>query len=127
MTKRVIDTALPKAGPYSHAVAAGGLVFVSGQIGFSPSDGKIVDGGIGPQLRQALENASNILADAGLQLSDVVKVTLYLTDLSQFSSVNEVFGESFPSDPPARTTVQVSALPMGAQVELDLIAAIPAG
>lgn len=127
MTKRVVETSAPKAGPYSPAVIGGGLVFVSGQIGFSPSDGKLAEGGVEGQLRQALENAADILRDAGCDLGDVVKVSVFLTDLTRFAAVNEVFAEVFPEDPPARTTVEVSGLPLGAEIEVDLVAALPAG
>lgn len=124
MTKRIIDSSLPKAGPYSAGVIAGELVFVSGLIGFSPTDGKLAEGGVEAELHQALSNAREVLAGAGCDLSDVVKVTVFLTDLSQFPAVNKVFEESFPSAPPARTTVEVSALPLGAQVEVDLVATV---
>jgi 2-iminobutanoate/2-iminopropanoate deaminase len=127
MTKRVVETSAPKAGPYSPAIVAGNMVFVSGQIGFSARDGKIVEGGVEAQFRRALDNAAEILAAAGCSLSDVVKVTLYVTDLSHFGSVNSVYGEVFAEDPPARTTIQVSGLPLGAEIEVDLVAVLPAG
>ncbi len=124
MTRRVVGKGVPTAGPYSPAVRAGGLVFVSGQVGFSATEGRLCEG-LREQLRQALHNAARVLETAGCSLADTVKVTLFLCDLSQFSVVNEVFAEFFPEEPPARTTVQVSALPLGAEVEVDLVAAIP--
>ncbi len=124
MRRRVVATGAPTAGPYSPAVRAGGLVFVSGQVGFSASEGRLREG-LRDQLRQALQNAASVLQGAGCSLADTVKVTLFLCDLSQFSVVNEVFAEFFPEEPPARTTVQVSSLPLGAEVEVDLVAATP--
>lgn len=123
----MVETSAPKAGPYSPAVISGGLVFVSGQIGFSATEGRIAEGGVEAQLRQALKNAAEILSGAGCALSDAIKVTVFLTDLSHFGDVNKVFGEVFSKDPPARTTVQVSALPLGAEIEVEIVAAIPAG
>ncbi|MER3395599.1 MAG: reactive intermediate/imine deaminase [Acidimicrobiia bacterium] len=127
MNKRTISVRLPKAGPYSPGVIAGDLVFVSGQVGFSPATGRLVEGGVEKELRQAFANAQEVLAEAQCKLSDVVKVTVFVTDLSQFPVVNKVFEEIFPSEAPARTTVEVSALPLGAAVEVDIVAAIPSG
>ena len=125
--KRIIDTGGPKAGPYSPAVVANGLAFVSGQIGFSQADGKLAGETVESQLRQAFDNTAMLLEAAGCTLADVVKVTVYLVDLSQFQAVNKVFGEVFPQDPPARTTVEVSALPLGALVEIDVVATVTSG
>lgn len=122
--KVIVDPGGPKAGPYSPAVVSNGLVFVSGQIGFSPETGKLVDDSVEGQLRQAFSNVSQILEAAGATLDRVVKVTVYLTDLGAFGDVNRVFSEVFPDDPPARTTVEVAALPLGALVELDVVAAL---
>lgn len=120
----VVDPGGPKAGPYSPAVVSNGLVFVSGQIGFSPETGKLVSDTAEGQLRQAFSNVQRILEAAGTSLDQVVKVTVYVTDLGVFGDVNRVFSEVFPDDPPARTTVEVSALPLGALVELDVVATL---
>lgn len=125
MPKTIVETSMPKAGPYSPAVVAGGLCFVSGQVGFDPHSGGLADGGIEGEFRQAISNLSSVLSDAGCSLVDVVSTTIYVTDLSEFGSVNTVFGEAFGESPPTRATVQVSALPVGASVEIEAIAAIP--
>lgn len=122
-TKRAVESAdAPKAiGPYSQAVEAGGLVFVSGQIGMDAS-GALVAGGIAEQTEQCLKNVAAILKAAGLGLSDVAKTTVYMTDLSQFSAMNEAYAKHFQPPYPARATVQVSALPKGALVEIEAVA-----
>jgi len=127
MQRSVISTPLGPAaiGPYSQAIRAGDLVFVSGQIPLDPSTGSLVgDLSVESQARQCLENLSGILSAAGSSLDRAVKVTIYLTDLASFGSVNRVYGEFFGSAPPARATVEVSALPMGAVVEMDCIATV---
>lgn len=114
----------PLAGaPYNQAIRAGGLVFCAGQLGLDPESGTLVEGGIEAETRRALENVAAILAGAGLTLAHVAKTTVYLTDLADFGAMNAVYAESFPSDPPARSTVQVSALPAGGRVEIEVIAA----
>ncbi|MDI6852667.1 MAG: RidA family protein [Deltaproteobacteria bacterium] len=123
MQKRIIASGQAAAaiGPYSQAVAAGPFVFVSGQI---PLDrqGKMVEGDIVVQTVQVLENLKAILAAAGLTLADVVKTTVFLADMADFSEMNRVYGEFFPEKPPARSTVQVAGLPKGAAVEIEAIA-----
>ena len=113
------------AGPYSHAVVSNGLVFCSGQVPLDPGTGKLVEGSIGEQTKQCLENLSVVAAAAGAQLSDAVRMGIYVTDMSTFKDVNEAYGSYFESDPPARSTVGVGALPLGAQVEIDAVIALP--
>jgi 2-iminobutanoate/2-iminopropanoate deaminase len=113
------------AGPYSHAVRSGGLLFCSGQVPIDPATGSIVDGSIGDMARQCLENLTTVCSEAGAQLSDAVRMSIYVTDISQFAEVNEAYGAYFDADPPARTTIGVAALPGGAQIEMDAIVALP--
>jgi 2-iminobutanoate/2-iminopropanoate deaminase len=113
------------AGPYSHAVRFGGLLFCSGQVPMDPATGALVEGSIGDQARQCLENLTTVCAQAGVTLSDAVRMSVYVTDISTFAQVNEVYGSYFESDPPARTTIGVAALPGGAQIEMDAIVALP--
>lgn len=113
----------PKAiGPYSQAVVAGGLVFASGQIPLDPATGQLVSGGIDVQARRVFANLEAVLAAAGSSLSKALKVTVYLADLSHFGTVNGVYEEAFGGAKPARSTVQVAALPRGALIEVDAIA-----
>ena len=111
-------------GPYSQAIAAGGFLFVSGQIPLDPGTGRLVEGGIGEQVGRVLENLKAVLQAGGAGMETVVRTTVYLTDLSEFPQMNEIYARYFGSDPPARTTVQVSALPRGARVEIDAIAVL---
>jgi 2-iminobutanoate/2-iminopropanoate deaminase len=111
-------------GPYSHAVRAGGLLFCSGQVPLDPATGQLVDGSAGAQAKRCLENLQTVCAAAGASLQDAVRCAIYVTDLGQFGEVNEAYGAFFPSDPPARTTIGVAALPLGAQVEIDAIVAL---
>src|SRR5215218_9210580 len=113
------------AGPYSHAVVSNGLVFLSGQVPLDPDTGKLVEGSIGDQTRRCLENLSVVAASAGAQLSDAVRMGIYVTDMGTFKDVNEAYATYFESDPPARSTVGVAALPLGAQVEIDAVIALP--
>lgn len=108
-------------GPYSQAIDLGTLVFVSGQIPAKP-DGSLVEGGVAAQTARCLDNLHAILAAAGLGLEDVVKTTVYMTDLSQFAAMNEAYAKRFAAPHPARATVQVAALPKGAGVEIEAIA-----
>ena len=113
-------------GPYSHAVKAGGLLFISGQIPLDPESGELVGDTPGDQARRCLENLSVIAAAGGASLGeDAVKLTVYLTDMAAFADVNEVYGSFFEGDPPARVAFGVAALPKGAQVEIDAILALP--
>jgi 2-iminobutanoate/2-iminopropanoate deaminase len=126
MTKQVITAAdAPAAiGPYSQAIRVGNLVFTSGQIPLHPQTGDIVGETAAEQARQVLQNLQAVLQAAGASLQNVVKTTIFLTDLSQFAAVNAVYAEFFPENPPARSTVQVAALPRGVQVEIEAIAVV---
>jgi 2-iminobutanoate/2-iminopropanoate deaminase len=115
----------PKAGPYSHAVKSGGLIFLSGQTPLDPATGQLVETSIGDQTRRCLDNLAVVAAAAGAQLSDAVRVGIYVTDIGTFNQVNEAYVGYFETDPPARTTIGVAALPLGAQVEIDAILAVP--
>ena len=119
------DGAPDAVGPYTHAVVSNGLVFCSGQVPLDPDTGKLVEGSIGEQTKRCLENLSVVAAAAGAQLSDAVRMGIYVTDMSTFKDVNEAYGSYFESDPPARSTVGVAALPLGAQVEIDAVIALP--
>ena len=110
-------------GPYSHAVQTGNLLFASGQIPLVPETGRLAEGGIEAQANQVLDNLCAVLAAAGMDFSNVVKTTVFLTDLQDFAAVNGVYAARFPSAPPARSCVQVAALPAGAKMEMELIAA----
>ena len=112
-------------GPYSHAVRAGGLLFCSGQTPLDPESGELVGDTPAEQATRCLENLQAVCAAAGAGLADAVRCTVYMTDLSAFADVNAAYGKFFASDPPARVTVGVSALPKGAQVEIDAIVALP--
>lgn len=116
------DRAPAAIGPYSQAVRAGGLVFLSGQIPLDPATGQMVDGDIEAQTRQVMKNLEAVLIAAGTSFDKVVRATIYLTDLGDFAKVNAIYGERFAKDPPARATVQVAALPRGSRVEIDLVA-----
>jgi 2-iminobutanoate/2-iminopropanoate deaminase len=109
-------------GPYSQAIRAGGLLFLSGQIPLDPGSATLVGGDIAAQARRVLENIGGILGAAGLGYADVVKTTVFLLDMNEFAAMNAVYGEFFPDPPPARSTVQVSRLPRDVRVEIDAIA-----
>jgi 2-iminobutanoate/2-iminopropanoate deaminase len=108
-------------GPYAQAIEAGNLIFTSGQIPLRP-DGTLVEGGIAEQVKQVLANLDAVLKAAGVDRKNVVKSTIYLTNLADFETVNAIYGEFFGDHKPARTTIQVAALPKGAQVEIEMIA-----
>ena len=128
MKKAIATSDAPGAiGPYSQAIAAGGLVFLSGQIGLDPATGTLVGGTVEDETRRVLENLRAVLAGAGLESDAVVRTTVYLTDLADFPRVNQVYAEFFRAPFPARATVQVAALPRGARVEIDAIAVVLAG
>jgi len=117
------DAAPAPVGPYSQAIVCDGLVFASGQIPIDPSSGALVEGGIEAQTERVLENLRAVLEAAGSGLHHVLRATVYVTDLSLFARVNQVYARFFDAEPaPARATVQVAALPLGAQVEIDAIA-----
>jgi 2-iminobutanoate/2-iminopropanoate deaminase len=116
----------PKAaGPYSHAVKSNGLFFLSGQTPIDPQTGALVEGSIGDRTRRCLDNLAIVAAAAGASLEDAVRMGIYVTDISTFKDVNEAYGTYFPSDPPARSTIGVASLPLGADVEIDAILALP--
>ena len=112
-------------GPYVHAVAAGGLLFCSGQIPLDPRTGDLVGATAADQAGRCLENLAAVCHAAGVTLGDAVKVTIYMTDMSAFASVNEVYESFFESDPPARVAIAVAGLPRGALVEIDAVVALP--
>ena len=118
------DQAPEAIGPYSQAISAAGWMFTSGQIGIDPSTGEIVEGGFEAQAGQVLANLSKVLANAGCTFSDVVKATVYVTDMADFPVLNAMYGEAMGTHRPARSTVQAAALPKGALVEIDLVARI---
>jgi 2-iminobutanoate/2-iminopropanoate deaminase len=121
----VSTTDAPAAvGPYSQAVRVGDLVYTAGQIPLVPGTGKLVEGDIKVQTRQVMQNLSHVLSAAGSSLAQVVKTTIFLADWADFAAVNEVYGSFFKSDPPARSTVQVSALPLGARIEVEVVAIV---
>jgi 2-iminobutanoate/2-iminopropanoate deaminase len=124
--KEIISTKeAPQAiGPYSQAVRFNNLIFVSGQIPIDPETGKILKGNIKEQTRQILKNLNNILAAGGSSLDNVLRTTIYLADLENYSEVNEAYAQYFSELPPARPTVQVAKLPIDAQIEIDVIACI---
>lgn len=124
--RTVIKTAkAPEAiGPYSQATAEGGFVFCSGQIPLDPATGELVEGSIGDQTKRCVQNLEAVLAEAGSGLDRIVKTTIYVTDMATFAEVNEAYGSFFSSEPPARATVGVAALPKGAQVEIECVAAL---
>ncbi len=124
--KKIISTKMaPGAiGPYSQAVKTGNLVFLSGQIAIEPVSGEIEAEDVASQAKQVMDNLSAVLEEAGGSLDDLVKTTIYLVDLNDFSVVNEVYGDYFSADPPARATVEVSRLPREVLVEIDGIAVI---
>lgn len=125
--KKIVSTdKAPKAiGPYSQAIRTESLAFTAGQIGLDPSTMEIVDGGIEAQTRQALTNLKHILEASGSGLNFVIKSVVFLQDMNDFTAMNGVYREFFPDNPPARSTVQVAALPKGALVEIECVAMIP--
>jgi len=110
-------------GPYSQAVkiTAGKMIFTAGQIPLDPATGRLIEGDISAQTRRVLENVKAILTASGATLENVVKTTVFMADLGEFAAMNEVYGEYFPTNPPARSTVEVKALPRGARVEIETI------
>jgi 2-iminobutanoate/2-iminopropanoate deaminase len=127
MEKRCISSknAPPAVGPYSHAVAAGGFLFLSGQGAMAPDGSGLQRGDIESETRQTLDNIKAVLSDAGSSLAQVVKMTVYLKDMENFATMNAVYKEYFPENPPARTCIQAGRLPLDFQVEMDAIAMLP--
>lgn len=125
-TRTIHTDQAPKAvGPYSQAVAHGGLVYLSGQIGLNPEGGQLVSEALEEQAGQVMRNLTAVLTAAGTGLTDILKVNIYLTDMSDFPALNAIYAEWLGEHRPARATVAVAALPLGARVEMDLIARIP--
>ena len=122
--KQIVKTGLaPQAiGPYSQAIKAGGFVFASGQIPIDPETGEFVPGGIADQTRQVMKNLAAVLDAAGSDLQLVVKTTVYLADMAEFTAMNEIYGKFFTDEPPARATVQAARLPRDARVEIEAVA-----
>ena len=128
MKKIVSTNEAPAAiGPYSQAVRSGSFLFCSGQIPLDPKSGQIVAGDITAQTRRVMDNIAGLLRSQGLTFDHIVKTTIFLTDLGDFQTVNEIYGSYFKQDPPARSTVQVAALPKSANVEIEVIAASEEG
>ncbi len=126
MAKKEVITSqnAPKAiGPYSVGIKSGQFVFASGQLGIDPKTGEIVQGGIQAETRQALKNLGAVLAEAGLSMENIVKTTVFLNDIKNFTQMNEVYAEFFSGNYPARSAVQAAALPKGGLVEIEAIAA----
>lgn len=122
-TAILTDRAPAPVGPYSQAISVDGFVFCSGQVGLDPKTGKLVEGGVAEQTRQVLDNLAAVLAGAELGLDAIVKTTIFLVDIGDFAAVNAVYGERMGAPPPARSTVAVAALPLGARVEIEAVAA----
>lgn len=126
MREAIATANAPEAiGPYSQAIRAGGLLFCSGQIPLDPATGRMVEGDVAAQTRQVLANLEAVLAAAGASLADVVRTTVYLADLGDFTAMNEVYATRFPAPAPARSTIQAARLPRDARVEIDAIAVLP--
>jgi 2-iminobutanoate/2-iminopropanoate deaminase len=126
MRPQLISTAgAPKAiGPYSQAISSNGFLFTAGQVALDPASGELVPGGIAEQTARALENLRAVLQAVGRGPSDVIKTTVFLVDMAEFAAMNEVYGRFFGDHRPARSTVAVAALPRGARVEIEVIAAV---
>ena len=118
----IINAPAP-VGPYSVATEANGFVFVSGQVGIDPATGAMAEGGVAAQTRQIMENIGSILGEVGLGYADIAKTTIFVTDMSDFGTVNAVYGEFVGDSKPARSTVGVASLPLGVPVEIEVIAA----
>ena len=125
--REIISTsAAPAAlGPYSQAIKAGNMVYTAGQTPLVPDTGKLVEGDISAQTHQVMSNLRAVLAAAGTSLENVVKTTIFVTDLADFATINQVYGSYFSGNPPARSTVQVAALPVGARIEIEMVAIVP--
>lgn len=126
--REVISThkAPAAVGPYSQAIQVGDFVYTAGQIPLVPETGKLAEGGIEAQTHQAMKNLAAILEAAGSDLAHIVKTTIFVTNLADFATINKIYGTYFASNPPARSTVQVAALPLGAEVEIEAVAVLKA-
>lgn len=123
MKKVIVSTNAPKAiGPYSAAIETDLFVYTSGQLGLNPETGELVEGGIEAETHQALKNLKEVLKSAGLELDAVIKTTVFLKNINEFSLMNKVYGDYFTSEPPARSAFQVAALPKDASVEIEAVA-----
>ena len=120
------DQAPAAVGPYSQAIKTGNLVFTSGQLGLVPETGKL-SAGVEAQTKQALANLAAVLAAAGSSMDEIVKTTIFLTDMADFAVVNGIYAEAFSATPPARSTVEVAGLPLGGLVEIESVALVSAG
>ena len=121
----LISSNAPRAvGPYSLGIRSGDFIFLSGQLGLDPASGEFVEGGVEAQTRQALQNIKNVLREAGVDLSNVVKISVFLSDIKDFSKMNAVYAEFFDNNPPARSTMQVGALPKSGLVEIEVVARV---
>lgn len=123
MIKKAIATSQAPAaiGPYSQGIAAGNLIFISGQLPIDPATGKMVEGDAGARTHRIITNLKAVAEAAGASLDNIVKTTIFLTDLGDFQAVNQAYAEHFGSEPPARSTVQVAALPLGSNIEIEAI------
>jgi len=122
MTEVISTSSAPKAiGPYSQAIKANGLIFTAGQIALDPATGQLVEGDIARQTARVLESLKGIVEAAGSSLARAVKATVYLKDMNDFAAMNEVYARYFPTDPPARSTVEAARLPRDVRVEIDLV------
>ena len=123
MIERIFADDAPKPiGPYNQAIRSGGFVFCSGQVAIDPAAGKLIVGDVGAQAKLAMENLGRVLHAAGVSFEQVVKTTIFLVDMSDFAAVNPVYGSFFGAIPPARSTIAVVALPLGARIEIEAIA-----
>ena len=121
----LISSNAPRAvGPYSLGIRSGDFIFLSGQLGLDPASGEFVEGGVEAQTRQALQNIKNVLQEAGVDLSNVIKTSVFLSDIKDFSKMNAVYAEFFDNNPPARSTMQVGALPKSGLVEIEVVARV---
>ena len=123
MIERIFADDAPKSiGPYNQAIRSGGFVFCSGQVAIDPAAGKLIDGDVAAQAKLAMENLGSVLHAAGVSFEHVVKTTIFLIDMNDFAAVNPVYGSFFGAVPPARSTIAVAALPLGARIEIEAIA-----
>ena len=126
MQRHHTDHAPAAIGPYSQAISVDGWLFTSGQIGLDPATGELTGEDFESQARQVMENLGQVLASAGCSFGDVVRTTIYLSDFADFATLNSIYGDAMGDHRPARSTVQAAALPMGAKIEIDMVARQPA-